>query len=54
MATITCSHCGQVAEEPQLTWVLEIDRGRGQVWICLACTRSNLRAIEAKLDQEYW
>jgi hypothetical protein len=27
---------------------------RGAVWTCPACARANLRAIESKLDQEYW
>lgn len=54
MATITCSYCGRIAEEPQLTWVLEFDPRRGSIWICRDCARANLRSIEAKLDQEYW
>jgi len=27
---------------------------RGQMWLCERCTRENLRAIEAKLDEAWW
>jgi hypothetical protein len=27
---------------------------RGVEWLCLACTRENVRAIEAKLPEEWW
>lgn len=51
----TCDHCGAVteADEPPLTWSMSTDRGRVR-WYCERCTRQNLRAMEGKLDREYW
>lgn len=34
-------------------WSLEVTE-RGNEFTCGPCLRSNLRAIEAKLPQEYW
>jgi hypothetical protein len=27
---------------------------RGLEWLCLECTRTNVRSIEAKLPEEWW
>jgi hypothetical protein len=48
-----CQLCGAEVPESALTWMVEHTR-RGTVWTCPACARTNLRAIESKLDQEYW
>ncbi|HZM66291.1 MAG TPA: hypothetical protein VFC16_08330 [Nakamurella sp.] len=50
----TCSLCGAVESPPPVTWMQEYDRRRGQMWVCDRCARQNLRAIEAKLDREWW
>jgi hypothetical protein len=34
-------------------WSLATDP-RGLVFHCEACTRTNVRAIEGKLDEEWW
>jgi hypothetical protein len=34
-------------------WSLESD-ARGVHLMCLACTRANVRSIEAKLPEEWW
>jgi len=52
--TISCSICGTTVERPPLTWMLETDPRRGSVWVCDRCARQHLRAIEGKLDQEWW
>ena len=54
-APVTCDHCGAVAPgaEPPLTWSVAVERGRA-LRFCDRCTRENLRAMEGKLDQEYW
>jgi transposase len=52
--TISCSICGTTVEQPPLTWMLETDPRRGAVWVCDRCARQHLRAIEGKLDQEWW
>jgi hypothetical protein len=37
-----------------MTWMRETDQRRGHVWVCDGCAREHLRAIEAKLDREWW
>ena len=51
----TCDHCGAVVEsdDPPLTWSMSMERGR-VTWHCEQCTRENVRAMEGKLDREYW
>jgi hypothetical protein len=54
-AAVSCSFCGTTAAAPPpLTWVFEMGQRRGPVWICDRCARTHLRAIEAKLEQEWW
>ena len=51
---VSCSLCGTPAEgAPPLTWSSSRGPG-GTTWACEACTRTNLRAMEAKLDEEHW
>ena len=55
-ASVTCDLCGAVVPgptRPPLTWSLSLERGQVQRY-CDVCTRDNLRAMEGKLDQEYW
>lgn len=51
----TCSNCG--AEENDaaelLTWATSVERGR-TLHYCRTCSRENLRAMEGKLDHEWW
>jgi hypothetical protein len=51
----TCAFCGKVdeAEQPPLTWTTGTERGRTQ-WFCDTCSREHLRAMESKLDSEWW
>jgi hypothetical protein len=57
MATRTCSRCGAAGDAPEdglpSGWSLATDR-RGVEQLCDGCTRSNIRAIEGKLPEEYW
>lgn len=53
----TCSRCGESAGAdsgglPE-GWSLASDR-RGLRVHCAACARSDIRAIEGKLDEEWW
>jgi hypothetical protein len=48
-----CQLCGTPVPDSPVTWMVE-NTARGAVWTCPACARANLRAIESKLDQEYW
>ena len=40
-------------EIPPLTWMTSVENGRPRVY-CETCARTYLRAIEAKLDAEWW
>ena len=51
---VSCSMCGTTVAQAPLTWMLETDPRRGQIWVCESCARQNLRAIESKLDQAWW
>ena len=65
---VACELCGQTAPGPDngtepdagetagqvpLTWLTSVERGRVKVY-CDACARTHLRAIESKLDAEWW
>jgi hypothetical protein len=50
----TCDFCGRQADEADtLTWVTSQENGRRRVY-CDTCARDHLRAIEGKLDNEWW
>jgi hypothetical protein len=52
-----CSHCGR--SEPCAPggvppgWTVTFEAGRTQ-FLCIDCSRANIRAIEGKLPEEYW
>jgi hypothetical protein len=52
---ITCSFCGATVESetPPITWTSAAENGE-QRWFCDDCSRRNLRAMESKLDSEWW
>jgi hypothetical protein len=52
---MTCSYCGrQEADEAKtLTWTSAVENGRRR-YFCDDCSRTHLRAMEGKLDSEYW
>ena len=51
---VTCDFCGTQAPEAEtLTWTTSVERGRRRAY-CDSCSRSNLRAMEGKLDSEWW
>lgn len=51
----TCDLCGVTVphDHPPLTWTSALERGRWKYY-CESCSRENLRAIEGKLDSEWW
>jgi hypothetical protein len=57
-ASPTCDFCGthppadQVGTLP-LTWTTAVEKGQQRVY-CATCSREHLRAIEGKLDSEWW
>ena len=52
---VTCDFCGATAptDDPPLTWTTAIENGRTR-YFCDRCSRENLRAIESKLDSQWW
>lgn len=51
----TCDYCGRVETEDAmtLTWTTAVEGGRRRTF-CEECSRANLRAMEGKLDSEWW
>ena len=51
----TCDFCGQqkTDEAKTLTWSTTIENKRSKTY-CENCSREHLRAMEGKLDSEYW
>ena len=51
----TCDFCGrQEAEDAKtLTWSTSVENGRTKYY-CERCSREHVRAMEGKLDSEYW
>jgi hypothetical protein len=52
---VTCDFCGTAveSEDPPLTWTRAVERGEARLY-CDVCSRVHLRAMESKLDQEWW
>ena len=52
---VTCDFCGRAApgEDPPLTWTTSVERGQ-TLRFCDECSRTHLRAMESKLDSEWW
>ena len=52
---ITCDFCGrsETEESVTLTWSTSVENGRVRRF-CDICSRQNVRAMEGKLDTEYW
>jgi hypothetical protein len=51
---LTCDFCGR--QEPAadtLTWTVAVENGRQRRY-CDHCSRQHLRAMEGKLDSEFW
>jgi hypothetical protein len=50
----TCDLCGkQAPDEETLTWTTAVENGRRRTF-CDTCSREHLRAMESKLDSEWW
>ena len=52
--TVTCDFCG-LTRDPSatLTWSVAVENGRRKRF-CDNCSRTHLRAMEGKLDSEFW
>ena len=51
----TCDFCGTSVEGDvaPLTWTVAVENGRARAF-CDQCSREHLRAMESKLDSEWW
>ena len=51
----TCSFCGRSPREGEstLTWTTAVENGKSRTF-CDTCSREHLRAMESKLDSEWW
>ncbi|MBF4766322.1 hypothetical protein ISU10_00915 [Nocardioides agariphilus] len=52
----TCDFCGRQAatdDTTTLTWTTSTENGRQRTY-CDTCSREHLRAMESKLDSEWW
>jgi hypothetical protein len=51
----TCDFCGrrEADDAKTLTWSTAAENGRTKSY-CDRCSREHLRAMEGKLDSEYW
>ncbi|HEY9564264.1 MAG TPA: hypothetical protein VIR30_10890 [Nocardioides sp.] len=51
----TCDFCGKQADgdDLPLTWTTATENGRRRAF-CDTCSREHLRAMESKLDSEWW
>lgn len=52
---VTCAFCGLLSdtEIPPLTWTSAVEQGQTK-WFCDTCSRKHLRAMESKLDSQWW
>ncbi|MEB3963432.1 hypothetical protein OKJ48_24765 [Streptomyces kunmingensis] len=50
---VVCARCGTTAQGPPLTWTCSVEGGVRR-YFCDACAREHIRAIEGRLDSEWW
>ncbi|MFJ6899308.1 hypothetical protein [Streptomyces hokutonensis] len=50
---LVCACCGTRSEGPQPTWTCSVENGTRH-YFCDTCARENLRAIEGRLDSDWW
>ncbi|WDV54388.1 hypothetical protein PV963_30530 [Streptomyces coeruleorubidus] len=54
---LVCDRCGTsagaLADGPPLTWTCSVENGVRRHF-CESCSRENLRAIEGRLDSDWW
>ncbi|MFD4629554.1 hypothetical protein ACFVYR_06450 [Streptomyces sp. NPDC058284] len=48
-----CGLCGTVARGTPPTWTCSVENGTRR-YLCEACARDNIRAIEGRLDSAWW
>jgi hypothetical protein len=52
-APVSCGLCGVTAAEQPLTWTTSVEGGETRYY-CDRCSRDNLRAMEGRLDADWF
>ncbi|WP_338700250.1 hypothetical protein V2W30_26130 [Streptomyces sp. Q6] len=52
-SAIVCARCGASAPGLPLTWTCSREAGVSR-YFCDTCARENIRAIEGRLDSDWW
>jgi hypothetical protein len=50
---VSCALCGVVADVQPLTWTTSLEGGQTRYY-CDRCSRDNLRAMEGRLDADWF
>ena len=50
---VRCALCGRTAPNQPLTWTTSIEGGETRLY-CERCSRDNVRAMEGRLDAEWF
>ncbi|MFD9503650.1 hypothetical protein [Streptomyces sp. NPDC060035] len=52
---VSCARCGVMADGDTAppTWICSVENGRRQ-YVCEDCARTHIRAIESRLDPDWW
>ncbi|GGP72125.1 hypothetical protein ACWDY7_21905 [Streptomyces calvus] len=50
---LVCARCGRRADSFRPTWTLSVENGVPRHY-CEKCSRDHLRAIEGRLDTQWW
>ena len=50
---VSCTLCGATADERPLTWTMSVERGEPRFY-CERCSRDNVRAMEGRLDADWF
>ncbi|MFF3290804.1 hypothetical protein [Streptomyces sp. NPDC003023] len=51
--SVVCAGCGAVAQEVPVTWICSVEDG-ARHYFCDECARANIRAIEGRLNSDWW
>ncbi|MYW67397.1 hypothetical protein GTY65_25505 [Streptomyces sp. SID8379] len=50
---LVCARCGTTVQDLPLTWTCSVEGGVRR-YFCDTCARENIRAIEGRLDSDWW
>jgi len=50
---VSCALCGATAPDQPLMWATSVERGETRYY-CARCSRENVRAMEGRLDADWF